>query len=190
MDAQDALWWGLVCMLALEGAAPDSAHWPALDLLGDFALSPSPERAEEARAIAEELEHEPPVAWVLHAAWLSLPPEGSSVTDFRTGVTHAIAAALKLGAAAGPDAAAAWTSTSNQYRRLELDEGTVDLVESYLETVLAPLGLTVHFVDTWFYHVRTGAVHCGTNARLTPPSVHWWDHYDPVGPHWRYRPDR
>lgn len=106
MDAQDALWWGLVCMLALEGAAPDSAHWPALDLLGDFALSPSPERAEEARAIAEELEHEPPVAWVLHAAWLSLPPEGSSVTDFRTGVTHAIAAALKLGAAAGPDAAA------------------------------------------------------------------------------------
>lgn len=85
---------------------------------------------------------------------------------------------------------AAWTSTSNQYRRLELDEGTVDLVESYLETVLAPLGLTVHFVDTWFYHVRTGAVHCGTNARLTPPSVHWWDHYDPVGPHWRYRPDR
>jgi hypothetical protein len=50
-------------------------------------------------------------------------------------------------------------------------------------SVLKPLGLTVHFIDSWYYHIRDGGVHCGTNAMREPPELkvkeRWWDSYDP-----------
>ncbi|MCC6873677.1 MAG: PAAR domain-containing protein [Sandaracinaceae bacterium] len=78
----------------------------------------------------------------------------------------------------------------NHWRRIRVPEDSVDLVESFLLTLLRPLGLTLHFVDAWSYHIGQGSVHCGTNVRRTPPDVRWWEHYDPTGAHWRYDPER
>lgn len=50
------------------------------------------------------------------------------------------------------------------WRRLIIPEQTVDLFELYTTAVLGELGLRVHFIDTWYYHVRHGGLHCGTNA--------------------------
>ena len=119
LDARDSIWWGLVCMLALEHVAPDPAHGAGLGLVGDFSLAPSRERADEARSIARELALDPPVAWLLQAVWLSMPPEDTPVAAYRLGVTHAISAALKLGAATGPDPAAGAYGT-NLRRFVEL----------------------------------------------------------------------
>jgi hypothetical protein len=67
--------------------------------------------------------------------------------------------------------------------RLFIPSHTVDLIESYMLSVLEPLGFTVHFVDDWFYHDGVGEAHCGTNAVRKMPentsSRRWWDHYDP-----------
>ncbi len=69
------------------------------------------------------------------------------------------------------------------WRRVWIPESTVDLLEAYMISVLEPLGLTVHFIDDWFYHAGMGEVHCGTNAKREPPElstgVRWWDTYDP-----------
>jgi hypothetical protein len=48
----DAIWWGLGCALAVEEVCPDPAVSSALDLLGDWSLSPSVALEDEARAIA------------------------------------------------------------------------------------------------------------------------------------------
>jgi uncharacterized Zn-binding protein involved in type VI secretion len=95
--------------------------------------------------------------------------------------------AKNLDASFAPDA---WSASWPAWRRVLIDEGTVDIVEAYVHTLISPLGLTPHFVDDWSYHTRVGSVHCGTNVRRTPPNVSWWDpsHYDPVGAHWRYDP--
>jgi hypothetical protein len=60
----------------------------------------------------------------------------------------------------------------------------VDLFEAYTQVVLEDIGLTVHWVDTWYYHVLAGEIHCGTNVKRRPPGVqppagfkHWWDVY-------------
>lgn len=67
--------------------------------------------------------------------------------------------------------------------RVWIPEKTVDLLEAYMLSVLKPLGLTVHFIDDWFYHAGSGEVHCGTNAMREPPELkikeRWWDGYDP-----------
>jgi hypothetical protein len=54
------------------------------------------------------------------------------------------------------------------WQKLTIPEKTVDLFEFYTLIALAPLGLTVHWIDTWYYHVRHGGLHCGTNAIRTP----------------------
>ncbi len=38
-------------------------------------------------------------------------------------------------------------------------------------------GYTVHPLDNWdWYHRALGGVHCGTNAKRTPPTdVKWWN---------------
>jgi hypothetical protein len=70
-----------------------------------------------------------------------------------------------------------------EWVRVWIPEPRVDLLEAYVLSVLEPLGLTVHFIDDWFYHVRKGEVHCGTNAKRRPPELdsgrRWWDDYDP-----------
>ena len=51
-----------------------------------------------------------------------------------------------------------------------------DLFEADLESKLAPLGLTVRFLDDWHeYHVNLGEIHCGTNTLRQPRQVNWWE---------------
>lgn len=71
-------------------------------------------------------------------------------------------------------------------RRIWIPEDNVDLFEAYVHLVLAEIGLTVHFIDDWdTYHSAEGEIHCGTNAKRTPPEAasgysgpYWWDHYE------------
>ena len=63
------------------------------------------------------------------------------------------------------------------WRRLTIPEDTVDLFEAYTEAVVSPLGLKVHWIDTWYYHVRFGELHCGTNTIRRPnlkAKKPWW----------------
>jgi len=49
--------------------------------------------------------------------------------------------------------------------------------EAYTEAVVSPLGLKVHWIDTWYYHVRFGELHCGTNTIRRPnlkAKKPWW----------------
>lgn len=48
--------------------------------------------------------------------------------------------------------------------KLTIPENTVDVFEVYTQALLEALGLTVHFVDSWYYHVNAGGIHCGTNV--------------------------
>jgi protein-arginine deiminase len=51
-----------------------------------------------------------------------------------------------------------------------------DQFEANLRAALTPLGLTLGFVDDWFYHVRLGEVHCGTNTLRRPTAFpRWWE---------------
>jgi hypothetical protein len=64
------------------------------------------------------------------------------------------------------------------WRRLVIPEETVDVFEAYMTVVARALGITLHWVDSWFYHVRLGELHCGTNVLRTAPgrkSVPWWN---------------
>lgn len=49
-----------------------------------------------------------------------------------------------------------------------IPENTVDLMEACILIVLESVGAKVRFVDSWFYHVRSGEIHCGTNAIRKP----------------------
>lgn len=53
---------------------------------------------------------------------------------------------------------------SRDWVRVEIPEETVDLFEVYVQLVLEGLGLRVHWVDSWYYHVHSGGIHCGTNV--------------------------
>jgi hypothetical protein len=68
--------------------------------------------------------------------------------------------------------------------RVTIPDNKVDVVEAYMLSVLTPLGVTVHFVDDWFYHFSMGEAHCATNCtRELPESTdpkRWWDKYDPT----------
>ncbi|HYO13228.1 MAG TPA: protein-arginine deiminase family protein [Thermoanaerobaculia bacterium] len=52
---------------------------------------------------------------------------------------------------------------------LTIPEGTVDLFEAYTQVLVESLGLKVHWIDSWYYHVRFGEIHCGTNVIRRPP---------------------
>jgi hypothetical protein len=41
---------------------------------------------------------------------------------------------------------------------------SVDVFELYIQTLMDNLGLNVHWIDSWFYHVSLGELHCGTNV--------------------------
>jgi hypothetical protein len=64
------------------------------------------------------------------------------------------------------------------WRRLVFDEGTVDLFEAYVQLVAGALGLTVDWIDSWFFHTHFGGIHCGTNVLREPapgtPPPRWW----------------
>jgi protein-arginine deiminase len=51
-----------------------------------------------------------------------------------------------------------------------------DLLEKAIRERLAPLGLRLHFLDIHEpYHVRSGEIHCGTNAARRLKNPRWWD---------------
>jgi hypothetical protein len=62
------------------------------------------------------------------------------------------------------------------WHQLRIPERSVDLFEAYCFALLSSVGLTVEFVDSWFYHVRDGGLHCGTNIQYIPPAtrMRWW----------------
>jgi hypothetical protein len=65
----------------------------------------------------------------------------------------------------------------NDWRRFVIHEDMVDLFEAYTQLVVSALGLTLHFVDSWFYHVNFGGIHCGTNVIREPQRSQlprWW----------------
>lgn len=47
----------------------------------------------------------------------------------------------------------------------------------YWERVEADLPGTLKPINGWFYHIRQGEVHCGTNVKRTPPDTmkKWWE---------------
>lgn len=56
------------------------------------------------------------------------------------------------------------------WHRFEFVDGMVDLFELMIVAVAEHLSLKVRFVDSWYYHLREGGIHCGTNALYHPPS--------------------
>lgn len=49
-------------------------------------------------------------------------------------------------------------------QKIIIPENTVDLFELYTQLALESMGKRVHWVDGWYYHVRLGGIHCGTNV--------------------------
>lgn len=50
-----------------------------------------------------------------------------------------------------------------------------DVFEKAFEDLLAPRGITVHWVEDWdTYHRNLGEVHCGSNTRRTPKNAAFW----------------
>lgn len=65
----------------------------------------------------------------------------------------------------------------NGWQKLAIPEETVDLFELYIVLAIQSIGLEVRFVDSWYYHVNHGEIHCGTNAIRTPITrgkPAWW----------------
>ena len=56
---------------------------------------------------------------------------------------------------------------SDKWIKIRIPENTVDIFEAYTQLVLEGLGLTVKFVDSWFYHTHAGGIHCATNVMRT-----------------------
>jgi hypothetical protein len=54
------------------------------------------------------------------------------------------------------------------WRRFELDEGMVDIFEACILAVAEELDAPISWIDSWFYHVRSGEIHCGTNVLRMP----------------------
>ncbi len=69
------------------------------------------------------------------------------------------------------------------WMRIKIPDNKVDILEAYMLSVFNPLGVTVHFVDDWFYHFSEGEAHCATNCLRELPETsdpkRWWDKYDP-----------
>jgi Protein-arginine deiminase (PAD) len=69
------------------------------------------------------------------------------------------------------------------WRKIVIPENTVDLLQAYTHALLDAHGIRVCWVDSWFYHVRVGEIHCGTNVLRQVPAVRdrWWNRVTPPG---------
>lgn len=67
------------------------------------------------------------------------------------------------------------------WQRLNIPEGTVDLFQAYTHVIVDALGVRPAWIDTWYYHVRLGEIHCGTNVLRRPPrrGTNWWSGLTP-----------
>ena len=54
------------------------------------------------------------------------------------------------------------------WRRFEIVDDMVDIFETYIHAVAAELDVPIFWIDSWFYHVHAGGIHCGTNVLRTP----------------------
>lgn len=75
----------------------------------------------------------------------------------------------------------------NGWHKLRIPENKVDVFEAYTQIMLESIGMTVKWVDSWYYHLRSGGIHCGTNVIRTPDFSNakaWWN----VSPTGRYGP--
>ena len=50
----------------------------------------------------------------------------------------------------------------------QIAETMVDIFETYIQAVADELDVPLFWVDSWFYHVHAGGIHCGTNVLRTP----------------------
>jgi hypothetical protein len=57
---------------------------------------------------------------------------------------------------------------AKDWTRITIPENTVDVFQLYAHALLTMLGVTVQWVDSWYYHVHDGGIHCGTNVLRTP----------------------
>lgn len=44
----------------------------------------------------------------------------------------------------------------------------VDIFETYIQAVAEEIDAPVFWIDSWFYHVHAGGIHCGTNVLRMP----------------------
>ena len=51
-----------------------------------------------------------------------------------------------------------------EWTRVEIPEDTADVFEVITHALLEGLGLTVRWIDSWYYHTHSGGIHCGTNV--------------------------
>ena len=64
------------------------------------------------------------------------------------------------------------------WRLLTIPENTVDLFELWTQLAADVLNLDLHWVDSWYYHVRYGEIHCGTKVLRQPSrrrKTRWWE---------------
>jgi hypothetical protein len=54
------------------------------------------------------------------------------------------------------------------WRRFEIADGMIDLFEASVLAIADELGVQVHWIDSWFYHVLAGEIHCGSNVLRMP----------------------
>lgn len=120
------------------------------------------------RAIIDSITNGIPVPWQYQVAH----------TTMRNAILNDV---LNTGAAT-PINTACPGGTFDRWMRIWIPDGRVDITEAYMASVLAGTGNTLHFIDDFEpYHADYGEVHCGTNARRTPPELNaaftarWWD---------------
>lgn len=56
----------------------------------------------------------------------------------------------------------------SEFSPIVINDGMVDLFELFIAAVVESTGLTLHFVDSWYYHLHSGQIHCGTNVLRRP----------------------
>lgn len=54
------------------------------------------------------------------------------------------------------------------WRRFAIAESGVDIFETYIQAVADELDAPLIWIDSWFYHVHAGGIHCATNVLRTP----------------------
>lgn len=60
------------------------------------------------------------------------------------------------------------------WHRLTIPERSLDLFEAFTWAQLTSIGNAVRFADSWYYHVRLGKIHCGTQVlRRDAPRINW-----------------
>jgi len=56
------------------------------------------------------------------------------------------------------------------WRRLRIAGRTIDLFETWTGITAAELDVRIDWIDSWYYHVRSGDIHRGTKVLRAPRS--------------------